>query len=412
MPARVAPDTLRALADASGGLVEHEPRLVDGVPFEASLCPADGESLGRTLAALCAAGVPVVVTGNGTRLSLGNPPCGASLLLDVSHLAGVDDFDPGEGVCHVGAGTPLAVVRDELADEGWELPLDAPGAEPTLGGVVAAAAAGPRAQGHGMPRDVVLGLEVALASGERTRCGGRVVKNVTGYDLCKVYTGSLGTLGVIEAAWLRLRPRPQAVRALEVTGDGVAKGLAAALAAARRPASRAAVLRLAAPRSGETFHLVVEFAGDAAVVDQEAERLGDELGAGDAPTEAIAAVRAAQGARPGDSGLRFRVSALVSRLQEVAARLREAGAELQVQPGRSVVYAFFDGADPGAAFEAAAQAARVGEGTALLEDGPPAAKRDRDVFGAPGPEFAIARALKQRFDPRGILNPGRFAGRL
>ena len=139
---------------------------------------------------------------------------------------------------------------------------------------------------------------------------------------------------------------------------------------------------------------------------------GMEVVEEDAPAEAIAAVRAAQAARPGDSGLRFRVSALVSRLPEVATRLREAGAELQGQPGRAVVYAFFEGADPGAAFEAAAQAARVGEGTALLEAGPPAAKRDRDVFGAPGPEFAIARALKQRFDPRGILNPGRFVGRL
>lgn len=412
MPVAVAPDVLRALADAAGGLVEHEPRLVDGVPFEASLCPADGDSLGRTLAALCAARIPVVVTGTGTRLSLGNVPRGALLLLDVSKLAGVDDFDPGEGVCHVGAGTPLAVVRDALATEGWELPLDAPGASPTLGGVVAAAAAGPRAQGHGMPRDVVLGLEVALASGARTRCGGRVVKNVTGYDLCKVYTGSLGTLGVIEAAWLRLRPCPQAVRTLEVTGDGVAEGLAAGLAAARRPASRAAVLQFAAARSGERFRLVVELAGDAAVVEREAEWLGDALAAGDAPADAIAAARAAQGARPGDSGLRFRVSALASRLREVATRLRQAGADLQVQPGRSVVYAFFDGADPGAAFEAAAQAARAGGGTALLEDGPPAAKRDRDVFGAPGPELAIARALKQRFDPRGILNPGRFAGGL
>jgi len=412
MPARVASDTLRALAEAAGELVEHEPILVDGVGFEVSLRPADGAAIGRTLTALSAADVSAVVTGNGTRLSLGNPPRDAALLLDVSKLAGIDDFDPGEGVCHLGAGTTLAAVRAELVDSGWELPLDAPGAEPTLGGTVAAAAAGPRAQGYGMPRDVVLGLEVTLASGARTHCGGRVVKNVTGYDLCKVYTGSLGSLGVIEAAWLRLRPRPEALRSLELAGTGVAKGLAAALAAARSPASRAAVLQLAAPRSGEAFHLVVEFAGDASVVEQEAERLGDELGASDAPADAIDAVREVQGTRPGDAGLRFRVSALVSQLESVAVRLRDAGAEIQVQPGRSVVYAFFDGADPAEAFEASAEAARLGEGAALLEDGPRAAKRDRDVFGAPGPEFVIARALKQRFDPQGILNPGRFAGGL
>jgi glycolate oxidase FAD binding subunit len=392
--------------------MEHEPRLVDGIGFERSLRPADADSLARTLAALSAADVSVVVTGNGSRLSLGNPPRDAALLLDVSKLAGVDDFDPGEGVCHVGAGTSLGLIRDELATEGWELPLDATGAQPTLGGVVAAAAAGPRALGYGAPRDVVLGLGVVLASGVRTRCGGRVVKNVTGYDLCKVYTGSLGSLGVIESAWLRLRPRPQAVRSLELVGEGIVEGVPAALAAARSPASRAVALELAAPRSGEAFRLVVEFAGDASVVDREAERLGNEFGAGDAPAKAIDAVRVAQGSRPGPSGLRFRVSTLASHLGAVAMCLRAAGAGIQAQPGRSVVYAFFDGVDPAAAFEAAAEAARVGEGAALLEHGPPTAKRDRDVFGPPGSEFAIALALKQRFDPQGILNPGRFAGRL
>jgi len=392
--------------------VEHGPVFVDGIGFDASLRPADGDALGRTLRALSAADVSVIITGNGTRLSLGNTPRNAALLLDVSSLAGIDDFDPGEGVCHAGAGTTLAALRDELGDAHWELPFDAPGERTTLGGVVAAAAAGPRAQGFGVARDVVLGLEVTRASGARTHCGGRVVKNVTGYDLGKLYTGSLGSLGVIEAAWLRLRPRPESLRSLELQGTGVAKGLEAALGAARRPASRATVLQMQASRSGETFHLLVELAGDASVVDRESERLGEELGAVDAPDGAIDAARGVQGARPGEMGLRFRVSSLPSRLQSVAVRLRDAGAELQVQPGRSVVYAFFDGADPAQAFAASAEAARLGEGAALLEDASAAAKRDRDVFGAPGPESGIFRVLKQRFDPQGILNPGRFAGRL
>ena len=104
------------------------------------------------------------------------------------------------------------------------------------------------------------------------------------------------------------------------------------------------------------------------------------------------------------------MSSLPSKLEPVASRLRDAGAVLQVQPGRSVVYAFFDGTDPAGAFEASAGAAQLGEGSALLEEAPASAKRGRDVFGAQRAEVAIARALKERFDPHGILNPGRFAG--
>ena len=410
MATPIAPDVLRGLTEASGELVEHASIVVDDVAFGASLRPADGESLGRTLELLSAARVPVVIRGNASRLALGNTPREAGILLDVSRLAGVIDFDPGEGVCQVRAGTPLAVVRSELSGSIWELPLDAPGDASTVGGVVAAGAAGPRAQGYGAPRDVVLGLDVVLASGVRTRCGGRVVKNVTGYDLCKLYTGSLGSLGVIEALWLRLRPRPAAVRTLEWQGVGSVQGLAGAREAARSPAARATSLYCKAPAAGEAFRLLVELAGDAPVVEREAERIGNDLGAVEAPGDAFDVVRRNQAGRPGEVGLRFRVSSLPSKLEPVASRLRDAGAVLQVQPGRSVVYAFFDGTDPAGAFEASAGAAQLGEGSALLEEAPASAKRGRDVFGAQRAEVAIARALKERFDPHGILNPGRFAG--
>ena len=106
---------------------------------------------------------------------------------------------------------PLRDVREALAASGWELSLDPPGRDSTVGGCLAAASVGPRALGLGLPRDQVLGLTVSLASGERVRCGGRVVKNVTGYDLNKLYTGSFGSLGVIESAWLRLRAAPRAL---------------------------------------------------------------------------------------------------------------------------------------------------------------------------------------------------------
>ena len=144
----------------------------------------------------------------GTRVVLGNPPLRADVRLDLGALRGVLELDRSEGVCHVRGATPLSELREALAGTGWEVPLDVSDAS-TVGGALACNAVGPRTHGQGLPRDVVLGLSIAHASGKRTRCGGRVVKNVTGYDLNKLYTGSFGTLGVIVSAWLRLRPRPR-----------------------------------------------------------------------------------------------------------------------------------------------------------------------------------------------------------
>ena len=129
----------------------------------------------------------VLPCGGRTRLELGNPPSRADLLLDTSALSGVGEFDASEGVCQVQAGTSLGVLREALAGTGWEVPLDVPDAS-SVGGALASNAIGPRCAGFGLPRDVVLGLSVGHASGEQTRCGGRVVKNVTGYDMAKLYT--------------------------------------------------------------------------------------------------------------------------------------------------------------------------------------------------------------------------------
>jgi glycolate oxidase FAD binding subunit len=178
-------DALQALAREVGqGLesVRHEPVSIDGIDVSTTLRPRDGDALARTLRALGQQGLAAVPLGGGRHLELGNAPRRVDALLSTLHLTAIGDFEPAEGVCHAGAGTRLGALRERVAQAGWELPLDAPD-DATLGGVIAAGAVGPRTQGYGAPRDVVLGLEVVLGSGERTRCGGRVVKNVTGYDL-------------------------------------------------------------------------------------------------------------------------------------------------------------------------------------------------------------------------------------
>jgi glycolate oxidase FAD binding subunit len=413
----IAPAALRTLREALGPecVREDEGASVDGERLAPTLAPADAEALAAALRTLAELSLACVIRGGGSRLELGNPPRGAALLLSTAALAGVDDFDPSEGVCHARAGTPLAAIEACVAPAGWELPLDPPGAGATLGGVLAAAALGPRANGFGRTRDHVLGLEVVLADGARTHCGGRVVKNVTGYDLNKLYVGSLGTLGVIEGAWLRLRPRPERTRLLETSPGDPAAAYPAALAAARRPTARAvALLAGPEPRANGAARLVIELAGDAASVERDASALAAELATQPAPADALERVRARQGATPQPNGLRARLAALPSRAAAALARLPHA--DVVAYPGLGLVhagYALPAAEDPAALADVlreVAGAAAASGAACLLEAAPAWAKRGRDVFGELGGSGPIVRELKRRFDPAGRLNPGRFAG--
>jgi glycolate oxidase FAD binding subunit len=385
----------------------HEPRAVEGAKLEATLRPAGGEALGAALRILSEEGLPVLVRGGGTKLAAANAPCRARVLLETGGLAEPPEIDAEEGVARLPAGAKLSALRAALAGSGWELPLDSPGQGATLGGALAAAAQGPR---FGSPRDAVLGLGVVLASGERIRCGGRVVKNVTGYDLAKLFVGSRGTLGVIEWAWLRLRPVPEERRVCVASLPADDEADAAALAAARRPAVRAAAL----VDEGASRRLVFELAGDSAAVAQDAEALAGALGAAPGESGAIDAVREAQGAGP----LRVRVAALPSGLGAAAEALRAGGGAVLAYPARGLVWARFalegpeDERSASRALRAANEAARRAGGTCLLEASPVAAREGREVFGGAAATLPLERAIKRQFDPAGILNPGRFVGGL
>ena len=407
---------LRAAA-GEGALHEHAPVDVDGTALTWTLEPPDAGALALAVRTLAAHALPVVVRGGGSRLGLGNPPVGARLLLSTRGLGGLHEFDAAEGVLCAGAGTPLQTLRDVLDASVWELPFDPPGARTTLGGVLAAAAVGPRHGGFGRPRDLVLGLDVVLGDGLRARCGGRVVKNVTGYDLMKLHVGGLGAFGVLVSAWLRLRPRPACVRVLSAALGSGPERWTRALAAARLPSARAAALidpslavALEPSRPASAgWLLLVELAGDDALVARD-ERL---LDAGAASPGAIGRLRALQGETFGPVGLRFRLAVLPDRLEDVSRRLESAGAALLAFPASGLLYARFsleldgDAAGVDHAWLAARDAARAGGGFAVLEAAPIWAKRTRDVFGDTPESTPLVRALQHRFDPAGILNPHR-----
>ncbi|MFV1978279.1 MAG: FAD-binding oxidoreductase [Myxococcota bacterium] len=409
----IAPDQLEALRDAvgDGGLQEHEPVALDGVAAALTLSPSDGEGLSQTLATLRRCGLAVAVRGSGSSAGVGNPPTGLDAFLSTGRLVGIEEFDAGEGVCHVRSGTSLRAVREALAVSCWELPLDPPGPDSTVGGCLAAASVGPRTLG--LPRDQVLGLTVSLSSGERVRSGGRVVKNVTGYDLNKLYTGSFGTLGVIESAWLRLRTAPERSASCEIRGTDMERVCRSAIAAARRESRRAAAI---ASNGAEGWKAVIELAGDAPTVERDLAWLRKEHDASDAPDDAIEQIRDLQAEVPTPLGLRFRIGALFSRLERTIAELRSGGASLLAYPGLQLVYASFaldaspDEREVESIFRNVEAIARSAGGGYVCEAAPTSVKAGRDMFGDLGASGTITRALKQRFDPTGVLNPGRFAG--
>jgi len=397
---------------------------VDDAPLET---PADGAALAGALARLTATGGRALLRGGGTKPALGAAAGAVDVVLSTACLDAIDVVDADEGVAHAGAGVRLARLREAVHAAGWEIALDPASDAATLGGVLAAGEVGPRLRGFGRPRDVVLGLEVALATGERTRCGGRVVKNVTGYDLAKLYCGSLGTLGAIEGAWLRLHKRPETAQTLVAELPDPAAALAFERAAADLAAVRAVVTldaatshRLAPHAVREGRHaVVVELAGPEALVAAQARRLAKQAPAANLAREAAGAGEALarlrawhEEANRGDD-LGVRIACRPSRVGAVLAVLAHGGASAVAQAHAGLVFARLPlgHADTTDALRSAqavlAEAKRVGEGALRYEGGPAWARLASGTVGPDPATGALSRAIALRFDAAGVLAPER-----
>ena len=177
----------------------------------------DVSSVAEFVRAHYADGNPVSIVGGGTALDYGRPPANAHTL-DVSHFARIVDYTPRDMTILVEAGVRMADLATTLAAEGQCLPIDVPrSGEATIGGVVATNWTGPRRYAHGTVRDYVIGIHAVDGRGVAFKGGGRVVKNVAGYDFCKLLTGSLGTLAVITQVGLKVKPLPEQVRTVIAT---------------------------------------------------------------------------------------------------------------------------------------------------------------------------------------------------
>jgi glycolate oxidase FAD binding subunit len=446
-------DLLRTLAEIVGARhcltgADRSPYVVDGRTPAAVVSPATAEEAGRVVAAAATAGVAVIPWGGGTRMALGLPPRDGAVIVVTRRLARVLEHEPGDLTATVEAGMTMAALQEALGARGQWASLDPPfPARSTLGGVLAADASGPRRYLYGGARDLVIGLGVVGPDGALVRAGGKVVKNVAGYDLAKLYIGSLGTLGLIVEATLKLRPRPEADQAC----CGAFDSLPAAAAAARTvmgsdlvPHSlelldaRAGALcgAEAGVAAGAGAALLVGFDGLARTVAwqvEEGARLLRGAGARAVTTlvdagPALAAVRDVRAAVPAPLAAARAVllPTEVGRYAGEAAGLaRTAGLDLvtTAHAGNGVVHLVI-GAGPGGdatgprvratvkTLAGLRDQARAAGGEFVVEWAPLAVKEEIGPWDPPGPAVRLMERIKAQLDPRGIMNPGRFVGGL
>jgi glycolate oxidase FAD binding subunit len=348
--------------------------------------------------------------GGGTELGLGRPR-EVDATLQTRGMARILEYAPADMVLAAEAGVTLAHVQATAREHRQMLALDPPWPErATVGGLVATGAFGPRRARYGAIRDLIIGVTLVRADGVVARGGGKVVKNVAGFDLPKVACGSLGTLGLIAGAIFRLHPLPEAGATVLVAG-ATAREVGALLAGMRgaqlEPSSVAAL------RGGEgRYDVGVRFEGFAEGVEQQAARLC-AIAPGERLADEGAFWRRHDEVRAGGP-LRLKLATLPSRLPALDALVRPLLAELR--GGAFAWYATFGvGFVVGEALGGAAAAiealrsALVAEGGWLVvEAGAP----EIEPWGPTPGSFGLMRALKERFDPESRLNPGRFLGGL
>ena len=371
--------------------------------------PDTAEATAAVLARASAGGDAVRIRGGGTKIGWGALARDPALELRTDALDRIVEHNAGDLTAVLEAGVPLARAQARFAEAGQMLALDPPlGREgaATVGGVFATADSGPLRHRYGAPRDLIIGITVALSDGTVARAGGMVIKNVAGYDLAKLFTGSFGTLGAIVSVNVRLHPRPQ--------------GFATAIGTSADPAVIAAGARTLAAAPLELEALDVAWQGGrgrlltraggvqpqrrarhAAKLMRE-QRL-EQVEVTDEDSELWARQRAGQ--RSSQAAL-VRVAARPSALGEVLGAARTCDATLV---GRAALGTSYLELDP---FAVAALRTRLKDArAAVLLDAPPGVRRSLDPWGAgEAPALELMRRVKRSFDPAGTCNPGSFVG--
>ena len=371
------------------GKAAHEPRSV-----------AEAAQL---LAALARDKKRVAFVGGGTELSLGAPPDQIDAVVRTRGLGRIVEYQPADMVMVVEAGATLAEMQQAAGEHRQRLALDPPWPDrATIGGIVAASSFGPRRARYGAVRDLIIGVQMIRADGTLARGGGKVVKNVAGFDLPKLACGSLGTLGLVASATFRLHPLPEASE-IAVVG-GLSAGDVVALVSRVR-AAQLEPTALLALRDASGYALVLCFEGFGKGVQQQVARLRQLANVTRGEEGAWARHDAIRTGGP----LRVKVAALPTQFPDVEKALLPLGLDLVWYPTLGLGFASGAAGEQTASLIGDARADLVRRGGSLVVHGAPAGLRV-DTWGPPPPALFLMQRLKDNFDPDHRLNPGRFVG--
>jgi glycolate oxidase FAD binding subunit len=434
---KLNPDRLasRLEAELGGAAVKTQPELlaaraVDGV-YPCLICsPANAKEVSAALRVCSETDAAITPWGGGTAIQIGNLPERVEVIIDVSKLNRVIEHDHANLTATVQSGITLTASQEITAGARQFVPFDAPNPQrSTIGGIVAANLNGARRVCYGSVRDLVIGMKVALPTGEHIKAGGKVVKNVAGYDMCKLFVGSLGTLGIITELTLRLTPVPEAETTLAVSGsllqlcefageilDSVLLPSAVVLWTSETSSSSEA------PRLGWQMAVRAEgFAEHVARHLRDLQLMAERLGL----STAVCSTAADEKLWAGICDFPLFGHELVYRLMVPRSAIADLLQGLQDWGSANFSPAIVADMAAGAIWIGSSQTesatarfaqlrskAAQHKGHVVLVGAPAEVKRNLAIWGPTPAAFFLMRRIKQQFDPQRLMSPGRFVGRL
>ena len=396
---------------------------IDGVTPALICTPATAEQLVTAVRICRESAAAIAPWGGGTAMVLGNPPRIFDVAVKTTRLNRLIEHDHANLTATLQSGLTLNALQAALAPQKQFVPIDAPLPErSTLGGIIAANLNGPRRSSYGSIRDLVIGMKVVVASGETIKAGGKVVKNVAGYDMCKLFTGSLGSLGIITEVTSRVAPIPAHCATIIATGTlAKAADCARQLIGTKLLPTAVFLLNNAATAS---WQLMVSFDGFRASVARQTNdliQMAQQLGLAHetidgqiqqqnwqkiadlpvSPERVIYRVTVPRGA------LLQTISTLLDWTKTDTAPV--ICADVAMGTLWLALRADHDSADLFARLISLTQQQR---GHAVMFAAPAPFKKTIDVWGPTAPPHMLMKKIKQEFDPTGLFNPGRFIATL
>jgi len=415
---------------APSGLEAYE---IGGSRPAVALFPSTPDEAALALGEAGKAGLPVVPRGSGSKQHLGAPPPPGFVAICTGRLNSVIDFDPENLTITAAAGASLSSIQDTVRHAGLMVPLDPAYSDcATIGGILASGSNGPGRLMYGSTRDLTLGLRAALPGGQVIKAGGKTVKNVAGYDVTKLFVGSMGTLGLIIEATMRLRPIPEETRTLIGSCQGlqgietIVKSVLASSQFAPSalevisPGAIAMVRDATELELAEGYLLVVRLQGLAEEVESQSSRLA-ALGPFQELVEIDRLWRMLRDGLPGGVAARagLPLTSIWPFLRGIEAAASSVNVEcpLIVRAGVGLAHLFprapEEASEALVGFLRRARSLATELGGYLVPERGPAHVRSELAFGDDaGGSFPLAKRIKEVFDPKHIMSPGRFVGGL